>query len=418
MSNRDIQTTVSAALGRIEERNIDLHAFITVLHDEVLSAARDLEIRSEARADPLGMHGTIVAVKDNIDVVASSTTCGVGGRHTRIAMRDAAVVSQLRAAGALVVGKLNMHEGALGTDSANPHYGHVGNPSAPELTPGGSSGGSAAAVAAGLCDMALGTDTLGSIRIPASFCDVVGFKPSRGRVSNHGLVMLWDQFDVIGPIARTVNEVVTAAAVMLGRPIDTVRAQPRVTFFGNLVELGVHHHVIERTSSAMEAAGNLAAISTTTSLDPERVTRARRAAFTLAQLGAVQTFGADLENQPDGMSPEFQALLRFGAALSPERVASALGEVAHAVREFERLFDDTDIIMCPTAPSIPFPRGTRPPNNVVDLTMPWSVIGAPAITIPTSRPSNTPPVGVQIVGRPGDDDLVLRFAQRLTSDLA
>lgn len=403
-------TAVSDALSRIESSNEELHAFVTVLGEEAERTAAEIDGRA---ASPRAMEATLVGVKDNIDVAGAPTTCGLGSRALEIARQDAAVVSQLRAAGAVVIGKLNMHEGALGTDSANPHFGHVGNPSAPHLSPGGSSGGSAAAVAAHLCDVALGTDTLGSIRIPASFCDVVGYKPSRGRVCNHGLVTLWDQFDVIGPIARTVDEIITVAAVLLGRPVDDGPDSVTLATIENLDCLEVHRDVVERLEPAIDIATQVSDRAITISLDPSQITRTRRAAFTLAELGAAHAYGRDLEVGSAGLSSQLEDLLRFGASLTASSVAKSLSDVANAVIEYGRLFDRADLIMCPTAPVLPFKRGATPPPNVVDLTMPWSILGAPAISLPTFRSHDSPPIGVQIVGRPGDDETVLRFAQQL-----
>ncbi len=152
-----------------------------------------------------------MAIKDNIDVAGVPTSNGFGGPPYRIPDTDSEVVRRLRAAGAIILGKLNMHEGALGSTSDNPHFGRVINPHRDGYSPGGSSGGSGAAVAAGLCCAALGTDTGGSVRIPAAWCGIVGLKPSYGLVSMRGVVPLSYRLDHVGPLTRTVED----AAVML-----------------------------------------------------------------------------------------------------------------------------------------------------------------------------------------------------------
>src|SRR5687767_911171 len=201
-----------ACLKRINAHNALLNAFVTVTPEQALAAAREMdgERRRNVWRGPL--HGIPVALKDNIDTAGIRTTAASALFKDRVPGNNAHVVSRLKNAGAIVLGKLNLHEFALGGTNAVTHFGPVRNPWALDHHPGGSSGGNAAAVAADLCLAAIGTDTGGSIRIPASYCGVVGLKPTAGRVSNRGVIPNSWTFDTVGPMCRTVED----AALMLG----------------------------------------------------------------------------------------------------------------------------------------------------------------------------------------------------------
>src|SRR5688572_32395012 len=202
---------VKACLERIEVYNPKLNAFITVLRDAALAEAKALEAEQRAGKLRSPLHGIPIALKDNIDTAGVRTTAASAVFDDRVPEADAEVARRLKAAGAIVLGKLNLHEFAAGGTSATSYYGPVRNPWALERNPGGSSGGSAAAVAMDLCYGALGTDTGGSIRTPASFCGIVGLKPTYGLVSIRGIIPLTFSLDHCGPLTRTVMD----AAIML-----------------------------------------------------------------------------------------------------------------------------------------------------------------------------------------------------------
>ena len=182
-----------------------LNAFVALSEQSALADAKRAGERARQRRRLGVLDGIPIALKDNIDVAGMPTTNGLGGLP-RMADTDAAVTQRLRRAGAIILGKLNMHEAALGGTTDNPHHGRTHNPYRMGFSPGGSSGGSGAAVAAGLCAAALGTDTAGSIRLPASYCGVVGFKPTYQRVSMQGIVPLHRRLDHVGPLTRTVAD--------------------------------------------------------------------------------------------------------------------------------------------------------------------------------------------------------------------
>src|SRR6185295_1822211 len=200
-----------ACLNRIDKYNPSINAFITVTRDQALATAREMEAEQKSGKLRGPLHGIPIALKDNIDTAGIRTTAASGVFKDRVPTEDAEVVARLKKAGAILLGKLNLHEFALGGTSAVTYFGPVHNPWALDHVPGGSSGGSAAAIAADLCIAALGTDTGGSIRIPASLCGIVGFKPTYGRVSNRGVIPMSWTLDHVGPMCKTVED----AALML-----------------------------------------------------------------------------------------------------------------------------------------------------------------------------------------------------------
>jgi aspartyl-tRNA(Asn)/glutamyl-tRNA(Gln) amidotransferase subunit A len=201
-----------ACLKRIDQYNPSINAFITITREQALAAAREMEAEQKSGKWRGPLHGIPIALKDNIDTAGIRTTAASGVFKDRVPAEDAEVVVRLKKAGAILMGKLNLHEFALGGTSAVTYFGAVHNPWALDHVPGGSSGGSAAAIAADLCPGTLGTDTGGSIRIPSSYCGVVGFKPTYGRVSNRGVIPMAWTFDHVGPICKTVED----AALLLG----------------------------------------------------------------------------------------------------------------------------------------------------------------------------------------------------------
>jgi len=207
---------VRACLQRIEQLNPRLNAYITVTAEAALAQARDLEADMKRGRWRGPLHGIPIALKDNIDTAGVRTTAASELFKDRIPSADAEVVRRLKSAGAIVLGKTNLHEFAYGGTSSISYFGPVHNPWALDRIPGGSSGGSAAATAAGLCFASLGTDTAASVRAPASFCGIVGFKPTYGRVSNRGVVPLSWTLDHVGPLCRTVEDAAMVLTAIAG----------------------------------------------------------------------------------------------------------------------------------------------------------------------------------------------------------
>ncbi|MFW5816746.1 MAG: amidase, partial [Wenzhouxiangella sp.] len=221
----DVETVVADCLDRIEANNPRLNAFVRIEADGARAAAVE-SARRYAAGQARALEGLPIAIKDNLDLAGSPTTAGMLTRKHHLADSDAAVVRRLKAAGAIIVGKLHLTEAALGADGANPHFGNCQNPVKLGHSPGGSSSGSAAAVAAGLVPAALGTDTMGSVRIPAAYCGIWGFKPSFGLVSSAGSVAVSRRLDHVGPLTRSAEDLELLLSVMAGFDPDCPVSRP------------------------------------------------------------------------------------------------------------------------------------------------------------------------------------------------
>jgi aspartyl-tRNA(Asn)/glutamyl-tRNA(Gln) amidotransferase subunit A len=321
---------------------------------------------------PLG--GMPVAVKDNIDVAGMPTAGGMDPYRGRMAERDAPCVERLRKAGATLVGKTLMDEAAFGALGDNPWFGRCQNPHRHGYTCGGSSAGSAAAVAAGLCEAALGTDTLGSVRIPASYCGVVGYLPSRGLIDSAGVMPLMPQFDRVGVLAGSVARAARIASLMAGREL-----RPRA---------GAH--------VGRQMFDNLATV--------------RRAALLLVEVEAARIHAALLDDPDSKISPPLRAALRFGREASPELIAKANARLAEAKGWLDEQFRQCDVLMLPTTPGPAFAFDQPAPESQADYTVLASIAGLAAVSVPGNTVDGLP-VGMQAMGP--DDALVLGVAAAL-----
>lgn len=427
---------VDRCLDRIEREDPTLHAFITVIGTAArrLAAAREAEARRGEVRGPL--HGVPVAVKDLFDMAGLPTTAGAAVRRTHVAQTTATAVRRLEAAGAVVVGKTNLHEFAFGVTSVNPHFGAAANPHAPDRVAGGSSGGSAAAVAAGHCAAALGTDTGGSIRIPAALCGIVGLKPTFGRVSRHGVVPLAWSFDTVGPLTRTVADAALLLAVLAGAdahdpltgrwpPPPPGLADPPTRFtvvrlrgpFFDDVESAVGE-AVDRAARHLAAAGGRIVeapipeieamqVAQTTILFAEAAAYHRR-----AYPGRLAEYGADVRE-----------LLAAGAAIPAAAYVEAQRVQALAVRTLGRLLDGAEVCLCAAVP-IPAPRivdvdpqrsdGWRAARAPLSrFTRLFNLTGWPAVAVPAGRTREGLPVAVQLAAAPGREESLLAVAALL-----
>jgi aspartyl-tRNA(Asn)/glutamyl-tRNA(Gln) amidotransferase subunit A len=316
-----------------------------------------------------GEPGLRLAVKDNIDVAGMPCAAGMEVYRDRIAQRDAPCVARLKAAGYTVVGKTLMDEAAFGALGDNPWFGRCHNPRRHGYTCGGSSAGSAAAVAAGLADIALGTDTLGSVRIPASYCGVVGYLPGRGLIDATGVMPLMPEYDRVGVLASTVADAARVAAV-------SPRSGARV--------------------GKVPATIDLAAL--------------RRAALLLVEIEAARIHAALLDDPASKISASLRAALKFGRDAPPERIEKARARIAEAKRWLDQLLRDCDVLVSPTTPGPAFAFDQPAPESQADFTVLANVAGLAAISVPAKTVDGLP-VGVQAMGP--DDALVLGVAAGL-----
>jgi aspartyl-tRNA(Asn)/glutamyl-tRNA(Gln) amidotransferase subunit A len=357
------------ARRRIEEQ-ADLHAFISVSHEE----------------GP----GTVIAVKDLVDVAGMVTTAGGVILPNEPAERDAPVVARIRRQGCVVVGKTNLHEFAFGVTSTNPHYGAVRNPHDPTRVAGGSSGGSAVAVAAGMCDWAIGSDTGGSIRVPASLCGVVGFKPALGSIDIGGVVPLAWSLDTLGPMGPDVKTVARAFSMMSGEAAtDESLAPPRIA-----IPRGWITGLDEPTERSWRRVSQ-----GWPEIDFVDRDRMFKSGLTILLVEAATYHRRWVAESPEKYGADVLAHLKRGLGVPGVDYVEAIRERTRLVAEAERALDDIDALVLPAtaivAPLIESGDEVREP--LTRFTRPFNTTGQPVVTLPA--PAAGLPVGIQVVGR-------------------
>jgi len=418
-----------ACLDRIEKLNPALNAFITVSTVSALAEAQAAEIeisRGEWRGP---LHGIPVGIKDLIDTAGVPTTAASGLHRSRVPGEDAEVIRRLRQAGAVILGKNNLHEFAYGGSSLISFYGEVHNPRNGEHIAGGSSGGSAAAVAAGLCYAAIGTDTAGSIREPAALCGCVGLKPTYGRVSARGVIPLSWSLDHVGPLATTVSDAalvlqaiagydaldVGSADVPVADYVSALREDtktlrvgiPRAHFFDDLDD-----EVCPSVEQALSVIGTL--------VKEVREVRSDLPADRTVQLAEAFAFHAEnVARTPELYHPETLRRIRNGENISAAEYIQRRRELELARRQACDIFAEVDLLVTPTTP-IPAPviadlqkdpDALRPAELLLlRNTRPFNVWGLPALSLPCGFTKRGLPIGLQIAGPHWREDWVLRLA--------
>jgi aspartyl-tRNA(Asn)/glutamyl-tRNA(Gln) amidotransferase subunit A len=406
------------SLARIAAHNPRLNAYVRVDEAGTRIAARSSTDRYE-RGVPLSqLDGVPVGVKDNIAISGLARPGAIAAYKSSIASADAAVVSRLRAAGAVVTGMLNMDEGAFGTTNESPLYGRCYNPLRAGFTPGGSSGGSASAVASGLCAASLGTDTLGSVRIPASHCGLVGFKPSHGAVDVDGVMALSPTLDHVGVLARTVRDV----AIVFGAIADRGLGWESKGTSG----LGAEGEVIlgildtddivaadvaasfRKVVDALEKAGIRFVSIDRTGVD---LGQWRKAGLLIAEAEAALVHEEALATDPEGFSPSFRAAMAYARRQSALRMSKAYGAMEDVRRWLAKGFARCHAILSPTTPQKAFSFGIGAQPNHADITSFANLAGVPALALPVADGSDLP-MSIQLVGPFGSDDRLLALAER------
>jgi aspartyl-tRNA(Asn)/glutamyl-tRNA(Gln) amidotransferase subunit A len=428
---------VDAAIGRIERQNSKLRAFITVTAEYARQRARQADQELAANRDRGPLHGIPIAVKDLFAMRGVPTTAGSKIYQDWVPGSDSTVVARLEAAGAVLLGKLNMHELAYGITSANPHFGAVRNPWDPTRIPGGSSGGSGAAVAANMVFAAMGSDTGGSIRIPAAFCGTVGLKPTYGRVSRHGALPLSYSLDHMGPLARSVRDAARVLNAIAGHdPKDTTSSRRPVI-----------DYVPEEGCSIRGLRIGFAENFFFDALDPEVESAVRGAVARAESLGgqvkpvrlpdvaALNAVGRIilLSEAAAIMEPHFQERHRFGAdvlALFDQGRMVPATDYVNAQRlrrkmagEYRKLWSEVDCLLAPTTPNTAPREGetsVRLGGREEDVRLASTrlvrginVLGYPALSIPCGLNRWGLPIGLQIIGPAFSEELVLRAGASL-----
>ena len=424
-----------AAVERIHQLQPKLNSFITITEEEGRKAATEAEseIRKGQYRGPL--HGIPISIKDLFATRGVRTTAGSKVLAKWIPDFDATAVARLHQAGIVLVGKTNMHEFAYGVTNDNPHYGPARNPWDPTRVPGGSSGGSAAAVASSECTASLGSDTGGSIRTPAAVCGVVGLKPTYGRVSRYGAIPLAWSLDHVGPLTKSVEDAAIMLAAIAGpdpkdpsaslRPLPDYRKEMQGSISG--VRLGVprqyfFEHVDPEIQKLVTAAIRQLASMGTTSVEVDipdlESCSAMEAHITLAE--ATSYHEPYLKKQADAYSPGVRTNLEAGRYLLATDYVKSQRARTLLQRNFNEAFNRADVIVSPTLPAFSPPIGEvwvqsgDLRENVIDaflrFNIPYDLTGFPAISIPCGLSSTGLPIGLQIAGRAFDETTVLRVA--------
>ncbi len=405
-------------LEKIDALNSQLNAFVTVTVESAFgeAAQAESEIREGKWRGPL--QGIPVGLKDLINTAGVRTGAASRVLENNLPSRDAALVAKLRQAGAILIGKQNLHEFAYGGSSVISCFGPVHNPVNPEYIAGGSSGGSAAAVASGMCFAAIGTDTAGSVREPAALCGIVGLKPSFGLVSTEGIIPLSPSLDHAGPLTRSLEDSAILLDVLTGsdgRYFGTLAQKcpawrvgvPRQFFFEDLdPEVAT---AVEEAISHLETLGCIVA-DVEIRVDTDR---------TLQGAEAYAVHRKWIAGSAERYDPETLRRIRTGENIRDEQYQAAVREMARIREEIATVFRSIDLLVTPTTP-IPAPRLSDLTSNIHQLrptelmllrnTRPANVWGTPAISVPCGLTSVGLPIGLQIIGPRGHDERVLQLA--------
>ena len=423
-----------ACLQRIEQLNPRLNAYITVTGEAALAHARDLEAEIQRGRWRGPLHGIPIALKDNIDTAGIRTTAASELFKDRVPFEDAEVVRRLNIAGAVILGKTNLHEFAYGGTSSVSYFGAVHNPWALDRIPGGSSGGSAAATAAHLCFGALGTDTASSVRGPACYCGVVGFKPTYGRVSNRGVVPLSWTLDHVGPLCRTVED----TALMLGAiagydQIDPASVDMPVPDYSRAVRMQVSKlrlgilrrpffdNLAPEIGKAVEAAIAVLRRLASSTQDIELPTTAIPLDRIFNDVRGMEAY--TYHSQWLAESPEKyfaitrQRILQNSADVKASAYVQSRRQLELLRREIRKTFTAADLLITPTMPLLPAKisdnvdatRDSKYPLGIRN-TAPFDVLGVPTISIPCGFTTSGLPIGLQIAGAPFSESTVLALA--------
>ena len=412
---------VSAQYARIDQLNPQLKAYIDLDRDRALADATESDRRFK-EDQPRPLEGITMGIKSNIAVKGLEHNAGMASRAGMIAAEDADCVAKLRSAGVIILGTLNMHEAALGATTDNPTYGRCINPHAEGRTPGGSSGGSGAAVAAGLCTAALGTDTLGSVRIPAAYCGIYGLKPTHYAINggqidpcpiDRGLVPLCDSLDAIGPLARSMDDISYLSNILFAPDLATAMQRARFLTLDGLGDVVPEPDVGRAFLSAIA----------TLPMAPERLTlphdakRIRIAGFARAARELAVHMVELGEERCARMSDDLARLIDFGLSRDAELLEEDETILADARAQITFALGSNGILVLPTAPQVSFLHGSRAPVNQADWTGLANIAGLPAVSLPMGMDSQGLPMGIQMIGPAGAESLLISQARAMDERL-
>ena len=445
----NIRSTIEKVLDNAEELNPQLNSFLTIEREYALQRADE----ATSLGSEMALRGLPIAIKDVLVTKGIQTTCGSRILSGYKPQYDATAITRLNAAGAVIVGKTNMDEFAMGSSNENSAFGSVRNPWDTDRVPGGSSGGSAVAVASGVVPVALGSDTGGSVRQPASFCGVFGLKPTYGRISRYGLVAFASSLDNIGIFSRNVSDMASVLGVIAGRdPLDSTSADVAVPDYGPLLDRsisgvrigvprawfgeGLDHDVRDAVEAAIENYRSFGAEIVDVDLPHAKygiavyyIIATAEASSNLARYDGVRYgFRAEdsqelrqmyFKTREEGFGAEVKRRIMLGTYVLSSGYYDAYYAKAQKVRtllkqDYARAFESCDVILTPTAPSTAFRIGEKSDDPLAmylnDIyTVSANLAGVPGISVPCGV-SNGLPIGMQLIGDYWSEDLLLNLA--------
>lgn len=456
ISSREL---MQAQLDRVRALDSKLHAFLSLDEADALAQADAADAR-RSRGETLGaLDGVPVAIKDNIAVTGRPLTCASKILEKFVSPYDATVISNLKRAGAVIFGRLNMDEFAMGSSTENSAFAKTANPWNTACVPGGSSGGSAAAVAAGMTPLALGSDTGGSIRQPASFCGIVGLKPTYGTVSRYGVVAFASSLEQVGPMARSVADVSALYDVLASADTHDSTALPAGARKATLPQLGKFFEKPRKIGLPKEFFGGDPAIDSAVraaakwfesqgcelrevslpsidlAIPTYYIIATAEASSNLARFDGIRythrsaraTDAIDIfaKSRGEGFGEEVKRRILLGTYVLSAGYYDAYYKRAQRIRtlirnEFENALADVDLLLAPTTPETAFPQGgkTADPLKMYlgDIcTVPANLAGVPAVSLPCGFDANGMPIGLQLIGKALDDGNVLAAAHAFES---
>jgi aspartyl-tRNA(Asn)/glutamyl-tRNA(Gln) amidotransferase subunit A len=423
-AEQSAEALVQGSLDRIAASEPTINAFITVRAERALAEARGVDEGGARRAGPLA--GLPVAVKDNIDVARTRGTAGSAFWADRVPDRDAEAVRRLRAAGAVVVGKTALHEFAYGVTTNNPHYGPARNPWDPSRIPGGSSGGSGAALGADACLLALGTDTGGSVRIPAALNGVSALRPTFGAISTRGAFPVSASLDTVGPMARAMTDVAALFEVLAGfDPADPWAVEhplapaggpandlagvriglPREFFFEG-VEPDIERAVRAGADGLAALGADVREISVPGTADAVATANA------LIRAEALSVHAERMATAPERFGEDVRRRLDLGREVTGVEVALALRRMREWRAEMLATFAGVDLVLTPTtntvAPPVEGSEMIETTARLTRFTYAWSLASLPAVSVPCGTSAGGLPIGMQLAAAPWHDRIALR----------
>lgn len=426
-----------ALLDHAHELNDTVNAYISFRDDAALQEAQKAEDEIAAGQYKGPLHGIPMAIKDNIYIGGEVTTMASKIHRDFVSKDDSSVVKKLKEAGAVLTGKLNMHEYAWGIDNNSPHFGPVHNPWNLDKVPGGSSGGSGAAVASNTTFTTLGTDTAGSIRIPSAACGLVGLKPTHGRVAKYGCYPLAWSLDHIGPMSKSVEDAAATLQAIAGFdprdptavdvPVDDYRAalggDPKGLVIGveeDYFFRDVHDPIEKLVRKQIDELVGRGAVLKTVTIPSLAYSEWAELATSLSEASAIHH--SDLLERPDDFGADIRFLFELGELFSSIDYLQAQQVRRQLKQDFTAALDEVDVLIAPTLPVLPPDIGSAVANlngqevdlidNFIRFTGPGNLTGLPALTVPVGVEEGLP-VGLQIMGKAFDESTVLRVGAHI-----